>query len=77
MVNYQKCGSKHTLSIEKRNSRERNRVIRINNAFQALRIKIPSIAYRSKRTSKVKILLRAMQYISELEFLLELDDCFK
>ncbi|XP_055294895.1 achaete-scute homolog 1b-like [Sitodiplosis mosellana] len=62
---------KFSLAIEKRNFRERNRVRAINIAFQELRLTIPSISQRNKRTSKVKILLKAIQYIKELEILLE------
>lgn len=59
----------HTFSmaIEKRNYRERNRVKAINSAFQELRSAIPTISQRNKRTSKVRILMKAIQYIRELE----------
>lgn len=62
---------KYQLAIEKRNFRERNRVRAINIAFQELRQTIPSISKRNKRTSKVKILMKAIQYIQELEALLD------
>lgn len=63
---FQKC----KFSVEKRNSRERHRVQAINDAFKYLRMAVPSIAYRSKRLSKVKTLRRAIQYINELENIL-------
>lgn len=62
-----------SLAIEKRNTRERNRVKAISSAFQELRLTIPSISQRRKRTSKVKILMKAIQYIRELEVLLHYD----
>lgn len=62
---------KYRLAIEKRNFRERNRVRAINIAFQVLGQTIPSISQRNKRTSKVKILMKAIQYIQELEGLLD------
>lgn len=61
---------KCSLAIEKRNFRERNRVKTINSAFQILQLSIPSISHRNKRTSKLKILRKAIQYIRELENLL-------
>lgn len=61
---------KLSLAIEKRNFRERNRVKAINSAFNELRLIIPSISKRTKRISKVNILIKAIQYIRELEFLL-------
>lgn len=64
---------KLSLSIEKRNVRERNRVRAINSAFQSLQLTIPSISTQNKRISKVKILMRAINYIKELETLLYLD----
>lgn len=62
---------KYSLAIEKRNFRERNRVRAINVAFQELKLIIPSVSQRNKRTSKVKILIKAIQYIRELEAQLE------
>lgn len=62
---------KLSLAIEKRNFRERNRVKAINKAFEKLRQTIPSISKRNKRTSKVNILIKAIQYIRELEVLLK------
>lgn len=59
-----------TISVEKRNARERYRVRAVNEAFVRLRLAIPSIAVRSKRVSKVKTLQKALQYIMELEFML-------
>lgn len=59
-----------TISVEKRNARERFRVRAVNEAFVRLRRAIPSIAVRTKRVSKVKTLQKALQYIMELEFLL-------
>lgn len=64
---------KYILAIEKRNHRERNRVRAINIAFQTLGRTIPSITQRKKRTSKVKILIKAIQYIQELEALIQCD----
>lgn len=61
---------KLSLTIVKRNYRERNRVKAINSAFEALRLNIPSISKRSKRISKVNILIKTIQYIREMEFLL-------
>lgn len=62
------------VSIEKRNCRERHRVQVINKAFNDLRLAIPSIAYRNKRISKVKTLLKAIEYIVEMEQMLNLFD---
>lgn len=61
---------KLSLAIEKRNFRERNRVKAINSAFEELRVVIPTISKRTKRISKVNILIKAIQYIRDLEFLL-------
>lgn len=61
---------KLSMAIEKRNFRERNRVRAINSAFEKLRLVIPSISKRTKRISKVNILIKAIQYIREVEFLL-------
>lgn len=64
----EKCTyQKFSMAIEKRNFRERNRVKAINSAFQELRSAIPTISQRNKRTSKVRILIKAIQYIRELE----------
>lgn len=60
-----------THKIEKRNARERYRVKAVNNAFCRLRCLIPAIAARRKRVSKVKTLKKAVQYIMELQTILQ------
>ncbi|KAJ6648929.1 Helix-loop-helix protein 6 [Pseudolycoriella hygida] len=67
-------GTKHsakTHNIEKRNARERCRVQAVNDAFSRLRRLIPSISARRKRVSKVKTLRKAVQYIIELQAVLQ------
>lgn len=66
--------TKHTAKthkIEKRNARERYRVQAVNDAFRRLRCLIPSIAARRKRVSKVKTLKKAVQYIMQLQTILQ------
>lgn len=67
-------GTKHiskTHKIEKRNARERVRVQAVNDAFRRLRCLIPAIAARRKRLSKVKTLHKALQYIMQLQTILQ------
>ncbi|KAG9509204.1 Achaete-scute-like 4, partial [Fragariocoptes setiger] len=56
--------------VAKRNARERRRVQAVNQAFVRLRKSVP-IENRNKRVSKVKTLLRAIEYIRSLERVLE------
>lgn len=60
-----------THKIEKRNERERFRVQAVNDAFGRLRRLIPTIAARRKRVSKVKTLKKAVQYIIQLQAILQ------
>ncbi|XP_037038092.1 helix-loop-helix protein 1-like [Bradysia coprophila] len=60
-----------THKIEKRNERERFRVQAVNDAFCRLRRLIPTIAARRKRVSKVKTLKKAVQYIIQLQAILQ------
>ncbi len=62
-----------THKIEKRNERERYRVQAVNEAFCRLRRLIPAIAARRKRVSKVKTLKKAVQYIIQLQMILQSD----
>lgn len=59
--------------VAKRNARERRRVQAVNQAFYKLRRSVP-IENRNKRVSKVKTLQRAIDYIRQLERILEEDD---
>ena len=53
--------------VAKRNERERMRVRAVNGSFNKLRNLIPSINYRKKRTSKVKTIQKALEYIALLQ----------
>ncbi|KAK9875814.1 hypothetical protein WA026_009600 [Henosepilachna vigintioctopunctata] len=57
--------------VEKRNLRERNRVQAVNFAFNRLRKAVPIQHARGKRISKVKTLQNAINYIKDLEELLQ------
>jgi hypothetical protein len=61
------------LKTMKRNARERNRVLTVNQSFEALRCRIPSAA-GFKKLSKVNIIQHAMDYIHGLLSTLEEDD---
>ncbi|CAO1371708.1 unnamed protein product [Diamesa hyperborea] len=59
---------KHPVTlVAKRNERERMRVRAVNESFNKLRNLIPSINYRKKRTSKVKTIQKALEYIALLQ----------
>ncbi|XP_039295138.1 achaete-scute homolog 1b-like [Nilaparvata lugens] len=58
--------------VAKRNARERRRVEAVNYAFTRLRRLIP-LETRGKRVSKVKTLQKAIEYIAELQHLLQLE----
>ena len=52
--------------VKHRNNREKNRVQKINAAFENLRKCVPSLSDEEDRPSKVEILYSAMQYINSL-----------
>jgi len=56
--------------LQRRNERERNRVNRVNIAFENLRNHLPS-SERVKRLSKVETLRAAINYIAFLDQLLK------
>ena len=64
---------KPTHLVEKRNARERKRVMAVNDAFLALRKHVPC-GNRTKRISKVKTLKIAIDYIYHLQDLIEEHD---
>jgi len=55
--------------VSRRNARERNRVKSVNNGFDVLKRHIPS-ASSIKKLSKVSILSHAVQYIQNLQYML-------
>ena len=65
--------SPQPVSISRRNARERNRVKQVNNGFAALRQHIPGAA-KAKKISKVDTLKQAVEYIQNLQQLLEEND---
>lgn len=69
---------KHTGSVERRNARERNRVQLINHTFVDLRNHLPPTYTtkngKSKKMSKVDTLKSAIDYIRELQDILENSD---
>ena len=66
------CSSPN-VSISRRNARERNRVKEVNNGFTVLRQHIPGAA-TTKKISKVDTLKQAVEYIQNLQVLLEEND---
>ena len=57
--------------VKHRNNREKNRVQKINAAFENLRKCVPSLSDEEERPSKVEILYSAMQYINSLGVILK------
>lgn len=65
------CGPPaYTVAVARRNERERNRVQLVNHGFNALRQHVPQSG--QKKLSKVETLRSAVDYIRELQELLEL-----
>ncbi|KAL1429854.1 hypothetical protein MTO96_015634 [Rhipicephalus appendiculatus] len=60
----------YTVAVARRNERERNRVRLVNHGFNALRQHVPQTG--QKKLSKVETLRSAVEYIRELQQLLEL-----
>ncbi|XP_075530149.1 achaete-scute homolog 2-like [Dermacentor variabilis] len=60
----------YTAAVARRNERERNRVRLVNSGFNALRQHVPQTG--QKKLSKVETLRSAVEYIRELQQLLEL-----
>lgn len=60
----------HPSTIARRNERERNRVKTINSTFAKLRQHLPCSA-KNKKLSKVQILRSAIQYINQLQHILD------
>lgn len=60
----------YTAAVARRNERERNRVRLVNHGFNALRQHVPQTG--QKKLSKVETLRSAVEYIRELQELLEL-----
>ncbi|XP_060531643.1 achaete-scute complex protein T4-like [Cylas formicarius] len=58
-------------TVSKRNARERRRVQAVNSAFMRLKKVVPFENTRGKRISKVKTLLKAIEYIRGLIHLLQ------
>ncbi|CAB3382767.1 Hypothetical predicted protein [Cloeon dipterum] len=58
-----------TISVARRNARERNRVKQVNNGFSNLRQHIPFTA-RNKKMSKVETLKCAVDYIRNMQIML-------
>ena len=59
-----------TPSVSKRNERERNRVKQVNIGFEKLRQHVPNVE-NNKKMSKVDTLRAAVEYISQLQTMLE------
>lgn len=59
-----------TDSINKRNARERRRMERFNNAFHALKMRLPTLKKAKKRVAKERIMREAAEYIQQLSSLL-------
>ncbi|KAK2158788.1 hypothetical protein LSH36_164g09010 [Paralvinella palmiformis] len=64
------CQKVATPSVTKRNERERNRVKQVNLGFERLRQHVPS-SESNKKMSKVDTLRAAVDYISQLQTMLE------
>ncbi|XP_023320834.1 protein atonal homolog 7 [Eurytemora carolleeae] len=60
--------------VEKRNARERRRVEAVNSAFVRLRRAVPIENKRGKRVSKVKVLQKAIDYITSLRSMISVHD---
>lgn len=75
-VSYLSLQRPHTVSVARRNERERNRVKLINMTFASLREHIPSgvKAIKSKKMSKVETLRSAIEYIRYLQTLVDESD---
>ncbi|KFD57984.1 hypothetical protein M514_01217 [Trichuris suis] len=58
---------KLTTAVACRNARERRRVHKVNEAFNALKSCLPSLKQRTRRVSKLKILRSAIDYIRCLQ----------
>ncbi|ESO84163.1 hypothetical protein LOTGIDRAFT_79694, partial [Lottia gigantea] len=60
----------HPVASSRRNARERNRVKQVNNGFDTLRQRVPN-GKKNKKMSKVDTLRAAVEYIKNLQELLE------
>ena len=69
--NFIKINVENKVIVKKRNARERCRVRAVNEAFNKLRMLLPSLSLRQKRVSKLKTIKKAIQYISELNYVLK------
>ncbi|CDW51746.1 HLH domain containing protein [Trichuris trichiura] len=58
---------KLTIAVACRNARERRRVHKVNEAFDALKSCLPTLKQRTRRVSKLKILRSAIEYIKCLQ----------
>lgn len=56
-----------SISVDKRNARERTRVHTVNQAFHLLKLQLPALRANIKRVSKLKILRAAVNYICLLD----------
>ena len=63
--------AKPVSTVTKRNERERNRVRLLNEGFSCLREKIPFAVYGKKRLSKVETLRHAVDYIKNLQWMIQ------
>ena len=60
--------------VEKRNERERLRVTAVNGEFRRLQRLLPTIAHRTRRVSKERILRLAVTYIQNLRLMIDAAD---
>lgn len=68
--NFKKSKSKESIVAKRRNERERRRVQLVNDGFTELRKHVPTDS-ENRKLSKVKTLRSAIEYIKQLQSLLE------
>lgn len=70
-IPYKKACERPPVSVARRNARERKRVHTVNQMFSILKTRLPSLHQKTKRVSKLKILKAAMDYIYDLQDILD------
>uniref|UniRef100_A0A915I7Q4 BHLH domain-containing protein n=1 Tax=Romanomermis culicivorax TaxID=13658 RepID=A0A915I7Q4_ROMCU len=68
---YKKASERPPVSVARRNARERGRVHVVNQMFGLLKNLLPSLKQKTKRVSKLKILKAAMDYMYDLQNVLD------
>lgn len=70
-IPYKKACERPAVSVARRNARERKRVHTVNQMFSILKTRLPSLQQKTKRVSKLKILKATMEYIYDLQDILD------